>query len=31
MTKGGQKVVQNGNREKVEEIGEGQREDGGTI
>ena len=28
MTKDGQKDVQNGNREKVEETGEGQREDG---
>ena len=31
MTTDGQKNVQNGNREKVEETGEGQREDGQTI
>ena len=31
MTTDGQKDVQNGNREKVEETGEGQREDGETI
>ena len=31
MTTDGQKDVQNGNREKVEEIGEGQREEGDTI
>ena len=31
MRTDGQKDVQNGNREKVEETGEGQREDGETI
>ena len=31
MTTDGQNDVQNGNREKVEETGEGQREDGETI
>ena len=31
MTTDGQKDVQNGNRENVEETGEGQREDGETI
>ena len=30
MTTDGQKDVQNGNREKVEETGEGQQEDGET-
>ena len=31
MTTDGKKDVQNGNRERVEETGEGQREDGETI
>ena len=31
MTTDGQKDVQNGNREKVEETGEGQQEDAETI